>query len=83
MLDRRLHPVGFSGAPETFGIPIAASVAELSNHVTFSYTPTFSARYSVSAPAGATRKSGGFKASLAMDIAPWSDFPVNRQLYCM
>lgn len=71
-----------SGALEALGIPISASAAETSNNVTLSYTPAFNTQYFVSVPTGLTMNSDGSATSLDINIASWSDFPVNRQLYC-
>lgn len=67
---------------KAFSIPTSALATEESNSVTLSYTPTFNTQYAVSVPTGLTMNADGSATSLAINIVSWSDFPVNRQLYC-
>jgi len=65
-----------------FAIAITYPAAADTETVAVSYTPSYNTQYSLSVPTGLTLHSDGSATTLTISVASWSDFPIDKSLYC-
>ena len=65
-----------------FALAATTPAAADTETVAVSYTPSYHTQYSLSVPTGLTLHSDGSATTLTISVASWSDFPINKSLYC-